>query len=115
MSAYKTQQHRLVHRGQTFHLVSYAGQPADENRHQPEVPASWYLMLSGKRWMVSPQLVEATPDELERGFRDWLDVHVFGDASEALSRRPPAAEGARLAGPPEGRPTAIPPAGPASR
>jgi hypothetical protein len=29
MSAYRNQQHRLVHRGKEFHFVSYEGLPAD--------------------------------------------------------------------------------------
>ncbi len=78
MSSYRTQQHRLVHRGQTFHFVSYEGQPADEKNHQPQTPPSWYLMLAGKRWMVGPQVPEAVPAELDRQFAAWLDARVFG-------------------------------------
>ena len=80
MSAYRTLQHRLVHRGQTFHFVSYEGQPADVKRLQPAMPPSWYLMLAGKRWMVVPQVSETTPAELDRQFGEWLDVHVFSGA-----------------------------------
>ncbi len=83
MSSYRTQQHRLVHRGQTFHFVSYEGQPFDEKRHQPEVPPSWYLMLAGKRWMVGPQGAETVPEELDRRFGAWLDEHVFGEGPSA--------------------------------
>ncbi len=114
MTAYRTQQHRLEHRGQSFHLVSYAGQPADETRHQAEVPASWYLMLSGKRWMVCPQLADATPDELDRGFRGWLDVHVFGDASQSPGP-PPADDALPPAGAPEVGAAAFPAEGLASQ
>ncbi len=77
MSGYRTQQHRLVHRGQTFHFVSYEGQPADEKSHQPETPPSWYLMRAGKRWMVGPQAPETVPAELDRRFGAWLDACVF--------------------------------------
>ncbi len=110
MSSYRTQQHRLVHRGQAFHLVSYAGQPADETRHRAEVPPSWYLMLSGKRWMVCPEVAEATPDELDRGFRGWLDVHVFGDAAQEWTQ-PPAEDALPPAGPPEDGAASLPPEG----
>lgn len=76
MSSYKTQQHRLLHHGRTFHFVSYEGQAADVKRQQVEAPASWYVMLGGKRWVVFPQLVEVEPAELDRQFGDWLDVHI---------------------------------------
>jgi hypothetical protein len=78
MGAYKTQQLRIVHRGQSFHFVSYEGQPANAKSQQPETPAAWYLMLAGKRWMVIPEVGEATPEELDRQFGEWLDAHVFG-------------------------------------
>ncbi len=112
MGAYRTQQHRLVHRGQTFHLVSYAGEPADEHRHRPEVPPSWYLMLSGKRWMVGPEIAETKPDELDRGFREWLDAHVFGGVPVAPARQPLPEDGGPIAGPAGEGPAAIPTEGP---
>jgi hypothetical protein len=77
VSGYKTQQHHLVHRGRSFHFVSYEGHPSDEKRHQREEPNSWYLMLAGKRWMVGPQVGEATAADLDRQFGEWLDAHVF--------------------------------------
>ena len=88
MSAYRTQQHRLVHRGLSYHFVSYQGQPADEAKQQPEVPASWYLMLAGKRWMVGPQ-VEATAEDLDRQFAAWLDAHVLNNGPQLQSQQPP--------------------------
>ena len=92
MTSYKTQQHRLVHRGQSFHFVSYEGQPHDEKRHQPELPPSWYLMLGGKRWMVGPQTAETTPAELDRQFGEWLDANVFNGKPivQSLTYRPEA-------------------------
>ena len=91
MSAYKTQQHRLVHRGRSFHFVSYEGQLADEKRQQPEVPPSWYLMLAGKRRIVIPQVGETAAAELDRQFGEWLDAHVFGGAPAVQSQQPPSA------------------------
>ena len=110
MSSYKTQQHRLVHRGQSFHFVSYEGQPADEKRHQIEMPPSWYLMLAGKRWMVSPQIGEIVPAELDRQFAEWLDAHVFTGSQAVQSQQPSLVGAATLAGPAEASRTAIPPA-----
>ncbi len=101
MSSYRTEQHRLSHRGVSYHFVSYAGLPADEAKQQPEVPAAWYLMLAGKRWMVGPQ-VETTSEELDRQFGEWLDAHVLGDApvpsSEQTQARVARARGWPLAG-----------------
>ncbi len=110
MSSYKTQQHRLVHRGQSFHFVSYEAQPADEKRHQIEMPASWYLMLAGKRWVVSPQVGETAAEDLDRQFAEWLDAHVFTGAPTVQSQQPALAGAATLAGPAEASRTAIPPA-----
>ena len=110
MSSYKTQQHRLLHRGRTFHFVSYEGQPADEKRHQLETPPTWYLMLAGKRWMVSPQVGETAPAELDRQFGEWLDAHVFSGAPAVQSQQPSGPGAATLAGPAEASRTAIPPA-----
>lgn len=80
MSGYKTQQQHFVHRGRSFHLVSYEGRPADEKRQQPAAPPSWYLMLDGKRWLVGPQRAEASQEEQDRQFGEWLDANFFGDA-----------------------------------
>jgi hypothetical protein len=76
VSAYKTQQHRLLHRGQTFHFVSYEAQAADAKRQTAAMPPTWYVMLGGKRWAVIEQAGETELAELERRFGEWLDAHV---------------------------------------
>jgi hypothetical protein len=111
MSAYKTQQLRLVHRGQSFHFVSYEGHPADAKGQQSEMPPAWYLMLAGKRWMVCPVAGEATPEEIDRQFGEWLDAHVFTAAPPVQSQQPPSPGAATLAGPAEALRSAIPTAG----
>jgi hypothetical protein len=83
MSAYKTQQHRLVHRGRPFHFVSYEGQAADLKRQTPAVPPTWYIMLGGKRWAVMAQAGEVEPAALESQFVQWLEEHVFSAAPAA--------------------------------
>jgi hypothetical protein len=107
MSGYKTQQHRLIRRGRTFHFVSYDGQPADLKHSQPETVPSWFLMLAGKRWVVSPQAAVAEPAELDRQFGEWLDAHVFSGAPAVQSQQPPSVGAATLAGPAEARRSAI--------
>jgi hypothetical protein len=77
MSAYKTQQHHFIHRGRSFHFVSYEGQPADAKKQLTARPATWYAMLGGKRWPVAEQVAEVEPAELDRQFAQWLDEHVF--------------------------------------
>jgi len=108
MTAYKTQQLRLVHRGQSFHFVSYEGHPADAKSQQPETSAAWYLMLAGKRWMVSPEAPETMPEELDRQFGEWLDAHVFTATPAVQSQQPPSPGAATLAGPAEALRSAIP-------
>ena len=98
MSKYKTQQHRLVHRGRSFHFVSYEGHPADVRREELETPPTWYLMLAGKRWMVSPQVGETAPADLDREFGEWLEAHVFSGVPPVLSQVPPSIGAATLAG-----------------
>jgi hypothetical protein len=83
MSAYKTQQHHLVHRGRSFHFVSYEGQAADVKKQLAQQPPTWYVMLAGKRWAVAEQVVEVEPLELDRQFGEWLDEHVFAAAPAA--------------------------------
>jgi hypothetical protein len=83
MSAYKTQQHRLVHRGRSFHFVSYEGQAADLKRQTAATPPTWYIMLGGKRWAVMAQTGEVEPATLESRFVQWLDENVFVAGSVA--------------------------------
>jgi hypothetical protein len=109
MSSYKTQQLRLLHRGRSFHFVSYEGQPADLKKQLAEQPPTWFLMLAGKRWKVGPQVGEAAPGELDRQFGEWLDAHVFSGAAAPLqSQQPPSPGAPTLAGPAEAQLSAIP-------
>ena len=77
VSAYKTQQHRLEHRGRTFHFVSYEAQVANEKHKQVAMPPTWYVMLGGKRWAVTEQAGAMEPADLDRIFGAWLDDNVF--------------------------------------
>jgi hypothetical protein len=90
MSSYRTQQHHLVRQGRSFHFVSYEGHPADVKHQQPEMSASWYLMLAGKRRMVMPEVGETAPAELEHQFAEWLEAHVFSGAPAVQSQQPPS-------------------------
>lgn len=77
MSAYRTEQHRVTHRGRTFHFVSYDGHPANVAKAQAATVPTWYLMAAGKRWEVMPYTPGQEPAELDRSFARWLDHHVF--------------------------------------
>jgi len=81
MSGYKIEQQRLSHRGRTFHFVSYEGSPANPAKAVPATEPTWFLMSSGKRWAVMPQLAGQEVAERERLLVEWLDRHVF--ATEA--------------------------------
>jgi hypothetical protein len=111
VSGYKTQQHRLVRAGRTFHFVSYEGQPADLKRQQAETPDSWYLMLAGKRWIVIPQIGETAAADLDRLFGEWLESHVFSGTPAVQSQQPASTGAATLAGPAEALRVAVPVAG----
>ncbi|HEX9165796.1 MAG TPA: hypothetical protein VF862_07775 [Gemmatimonadales bacterium] len=77
MSAYRNQQHRLVHRGKEFHFVSYEGLPADVKTARPAGEPMWYLITAGKRWACIP--FEPGQDEagLDRVLVGWLEANVF--------------------------------------
>ena len=111
MSSYKTQQQHVVREGRSFHFVSYEGQPADVKGQQQAMPASWYLMLAGKRWMVMPEVAGTAPAELECQLSEWLEAHVLNSAPAVQSQQPPSPGAATLAGPAEALRAAIPPAG----
>ncbi len=77
MSGYRVEQHRLNHRGRTFHFVSYEGSPANPTKQLPATLPTWYLMSAGKRWEVMPQQSGQDVAERDRLFAEWLDANVF--------------------------------------
>jgi predicted esterase len=77
MASYKVEQRRLWHRGRTFHFVSYAGRPANEDRGEPAVTDMWFLMSEGKRHPVIPQVKGQETAELDQALLAWLDEYVF--------------------------------------
>jgi hypothetical protein len=77
MSAYKIEQKRLVHRGREFHCVSYEGVLANPSKSVPAAPAGWYLMQSGKRISVMPQVLDQSPEAVDESLIKWLDRNVF--------------------------------------
>lgn len=81
MSSYKTDQHRFVHRGKTFHFVSYEAQVANQRTGQAAVPATWFLMASGKRWPALAQIPNQDPEVVIRALTRWLDQNIFAEQS----------------------------------
>ena len=77
MSAYNIEQKRLVHRGGEFHFVSYEGVLANPSKSVPAAPAGWYLMQSGKRISVMPQVLDQSPEAVDESLIKWLDRNVF--------------------------------------
>ena len=82
MSRLAVHQHRVIHRGRTFHFVAYQATPADAARDRAAVPATWFLMASGKRWEVMPEIAEQQEADREGEFMRWLDENVFGAAGK---------------------------------
>lgn len=80
---FRTEQHRLVHRGREFHFVSYDGTPANAKRGQPATTPAWWLMSAGTRWEVMPYHPGWDAAELDRAFAEWLDAHVFPPHDES--------------------------------
>jgi hypothetical protein len=77
MSRHAVHQHHLSHRGRSFHFVAYAAEPGNPARGTLATPATWFLMASGKRWAVMPEVAEQPEPERDRQFTKWLDQHVF--------------------------------------
>ena len=77
MSNYKTDQHHLVHRGRTFHFVSYEARGANPRTGEEAMPATWFLMSSGKRWAVMTELPGQDSTKVIAALTHWLDHHVF--------------------------------------
>jgi hypothetical protein len=85
VSSYKIEQRHVTYRGRAFHFVSYDGQPANERRGEPAVPAMWYLMGPGKRWPVMEHVLGQDEDEVERALLEWLRQQGVGGPSDAIA------------------------------
>jgi hypothetical protein len=77
MATYKTDQYHVVHRGRTFHFVSYEARQANLRTGEAAMPAGWYLMSAGKRWAVVEQIEDQTPEKIVAALTRWLDEKVF--------------------------------------
>lgn len=77
MSSFKMEQKRLMYRGREFHFASYEAQVANPSKAVPAMPAAWFLMQGGKRWMAIPLLQDQAPEAVDKGLIAWLESHVF--------------------------------------
>jgi hypothetical protein len=77
MSAYKSEQRRLSHRGRMFHFVSYEGRPANAKKNERAEAPAWFLMGPARRWRVMPQVVDQPEAETETRLIAWLERNVF--------------------------------------
>jgi hypothetical protein len=77
MSRHTVQQHRINHRGRDFHFVVYDGHPLDSGRARTETLPTWFMMASGKRWEVMPEVPNLPVEELDHRLTEWLDENVF--------------------------------------
>lgn len=78
MGSYKTDQHHVVHRGRTFHFVSYEAKLANPRTGELATGPTWCLMSAGKRWPVRLQVAGEDPEALVAALTVWLDHNVFG-------------------------------------
>lgn len=78
MASYKTDQRHVMHRGRSFHFVSYEARVANPGRGLAALPAMWFLMCAGKRWAVMPHVEGQDEEELDHYLITWLNQHVFG-------------------------------------
>jgi len=66
-----------MHRGRSFHFVSYEATAAHPGRHTLELPNTWFLVSSGNRWPAIPHVSGQPISELESELVAWLDRVVF--------------------------------------
>lgn len=78
MGSYKTDQHHVVHRGRSFHFVSYEAKLANPRTGEVATGPTWCLMSAGKRWPVRLQVAGEDPEALVTSLTTWLDHNVFG-------------------------------------
>ena len=107
MSAYKTDQRRVLHHGREYHFVSYEGVAANPRRGQAAVPPTWFLMRAGKRWFVMPQIPDQASADVDRQLHEWLDLHVGSLPASTPSAPRSAVPGS---GEPARRHAVVPPA-----
>ena len=77
MTAYKTDQHHIMHRGRSFHFVSYDARQANPRTGESAMPATWFLMCAGKRWPVFAQVEDQSQEAVVAALTRWLDQTVF--------------------------------------
>lgn len=90
MSAYKTQQRRITHRGREFHFVSCEGTKANPARGIEETGPTWSLMAAGKRWDVMPEMPDESEAETDRRLMEWLKAHIPARAAAVAHEGDPA-------------------------
>ena len=86
MSSYKTDQHHVIHRGRSFHFVSYESRQANARTGEPAMPATWFLMAAGKRWPVIAQIEDQKPELVVAALTRWLDQTVFATSSSGAKQ-----------------------------
>ena len=77
MSSYKTDQHRLVHRGRTFHFVSYDAQPANPRTGEAAMAPMWCLMCAGKRLPALAHEPDQDQESVIAALTRWLEKNVL--------------------------------------
>lgn len=93
MTSYKTDQHHLVHRGRSFHFVSYEACQANPRTGQVAMPATWYMMSAGKRWPVFAQSADQDEPAVIAALTQWLDRNIFGPRPTSGPDSPKSASG----------------------
>lgn len=85
MIRYTIEQRHLIHRGRSFHFVSYDGQPGNAGKGMAATAPAWYLMTEGKRREVMPHVPGQPEDVVDIALVAWLDENAFGGAAPSRS------------------------------
>jgi hypothetical protein len=89
MASLSTEQRRVVHRGRTFHFVSYEAEERKGPGDRPPRGPTWYLVSSNNRWPAVPYQAGQPMDEVDALCIAWLEEAVFAPLPPAP---PPAPE-----------------------
>lgn len=84
VSAFKPQQRHLTIGDRAFHFVAYEGHPANPQRDIEELPATWYLMVEGRRCAIMEYDPAQPLEEVDEVLWAWVEDNALvpGEVAE---------------------------------
>ncbi len=82
LGSYKVQQRQILQGGRAYHFVSYENPRLEPVTGAPVPPvpvertATWFLMCSGQRMEVLPQIEDEEPEATDRRLIGWIKRQI---------------------------------------